>query len=108
MYVKRTRSVHAAEMTNPWDRVSFHLLLLDEFHHVFAKDKYDLGKTNLVKHHIDTGDEPPGRQKPRRLPEALHEEIHKQVLKLHHSGIIRPSSSNYASNVLLVKKKDGT
>ena len=60
-------SVHAAEMTNPWDLVSFHLLLLDEFHHVFAKDKYDLGKTNLVKHHIDTGDEPQVKQKPRRL-----------------------------------------
>ena len=106
-HVRETYEKHAADMTNPWDRVSFHLLL-DEFHDVFAKDKYDLGKTNLVKHHIDTGEEPPVKQKPRRLPQAQHDEIKKQVLKLHDSGIIRPSSSNYASNVLLVKKKDGT
>ena len=106
-HVRETFEKHATDMQNPWDRVSFHLLL-DEFHDIFAKDKYDLGKTTLAKHHIETGNEPPVKQKPRRLPQAQHEEIQKQVLKLRDSGIIRPSNSNYASNVLLVKKKDGS
>lgn len=83
-------------------------LLLREYQDVFAKNKYDLGKTNLVKHHIDTGDEKPVHQRPRRLPQAQQEEMERQVKALAKAGIIRPSTSNWGSNVLLVKKQDGT
>ena len=82
--------------------------LLCEYESIFARNRYDLGKTNLAKHHIDTGDSAPVKQKPRRLPQAQHDEIREQVQKLAETGIIRPSTSNYASNVLLVRKKDGT
>ena len=94
-------------LTNPWDQVAFYKLL-DEFHDVFAKDKYDLGRATMAEHRIDTGDSAPFRQRPRRLPQAHHAEIEKQVQKLAEVGIVRPSNSNYASNVLLVKKKDET
>ena len=30
--------------------------LLNTFHNVFSKDEFDLGRTHLVEHHIETGD----------------------------------------------------
>ena len=91
----------------PWDRFAF-LLLLKEYSDAFATSGFDLGRTNLAYHHIDTGDNPPVKQKPRRLPQAQHEEMERQVRQLADAGIIRPSTSSYASNVLLVQKKDGS
>ena len=33
--------------------------LLNSFHDAFAKDEFDLDKTHLVEHHIETGDAAP-------------------------------------------------
>ena len=104
-HMRSVYSQHAEVLTDPWAKFKFFKLLQDH-HDVFAKDRYDLGRTDLEYHHIDTGDEPPVRQKARRLPQVQHEEIENQVRKLADAGIITPSNSNYASNVLLVKKKD--
>ena len=48
--------------------------LLEEFKDVFAKDRTDLGRTNLTNHKIDTGSAVPIRQAPRRLPLFKKEE----------------------------------
>ena len=98
---------YAASLELPWDKFAFYLLL-QNYADIFAKDRYDLGKTNLAYHHIDTGSARPFKQKTRRLPQAQHKEMETQVQKLADIGIIRPSKSNYASNVLLVQKKDNT
>ena len=45
--------------------------LLTEFAHLFAMDNSDLGQTFLVTHTIKTGDSPPIRWPPRRIPFAL-------------------------------------
>ena len=41
--------------------------LLSVYQDTFAKDANDIGTTKWVKHDVDTGDEPPVRQRPRRL-----------------------------------------
>ena len=74
---------------------------------VFAKDAHDMGRTTWVKHDVDTGNHSPVRQRPRRLRHDQKEEIQKQIKNLQESGLIRPSESEWASNVVLVKKKDG-
>ena len=74
---------------------------------VFAKSTSDMGRTTWVKHDIDTGTHSPVRQRPRRLRHDQKEEIQKQIKNLQESGLIRPSESEWASNVVLVKKKDG-
>ena len=89
------------------ERAAFAVLLC-EYADVFAKHKTDLGRTSWVKHHIDTGDAKPFKHRPYRLPQMKYDEMKKQVLTLAEKGIIRPSTSNWASNVLLVKKKDNT
>ena len=82
--------------------------LLVEYQDVFAKDGYDLGKCNLVQHHIDTGDERPVKRHTRRTPQSQFEEVKKQICELSKSGRISPSNSPWGANVLLVRKKDGS
>ena len=82
--------------------------LLTEFQDIFVKHDGDLGRTNLVEHHIDTGRQRPIRQRPRKHPLGQREEIKEQVSKMLDKGIIEPTDSPWASNVVLVRKKDGS
>ena len=82
--------------------------LLSEYQDVFAKSDTDIGRTNKVKHGINTGDHPPLKERPRRFPPKEQEEIDRQIKQLLDTGMIEPSDSPWASNVVLVKKKDGT
>ena len=75
---------------------------------VFAKNSTDLGRTTWVKHHIDTGAAPPIREMGRRHSLVAREEMARQVLELRDKGIVKPSTGEWASNVVLVKKKDGS
>ena len=103
-HVRELYDKHHKDMV-PEDQVLYKELLM-KYSQIFAKSKTDLGRTDLIKHHIDTGDERPFKHKPRRLPQAKFEEMKRQVEAMHAQGVIRPSSSNWGSNVLLVKKKD--
>ena len=82
--------------------------VLTTYADVFSKDKTDLGKTDLVKHQIHTGDARPIKQHPRRLPFAKRHIEKEEVEKMLKQGIIEPSVSPWASCVVLVKKKDGS
>ena len=75
---------------------------------VFALDNSELGCTSLVKHTIDTGDNPPIKQQPYRTPMIYRERMAKMIEDMQAQGIVQPSSSPWASPVVLVPKKDGT
>lgn len=69
----------------------------------------DLGTTHLVNHRLPMpAGTIPVRQRPRPLPLALKGEDEKAVKKLLDQGVARPSSSPWASPIVLVRKKDGT
>ncbi|GFT31157.1 uncharacterized protein TNCV_3645541 [Trichonephila clavipes] len=53
-------------------------------------------------------DEEPVCQHPRRLAFTERQEVNKQIAEWLNEGIIRPSSSEYASPIVMVKKKDGS
>ena len=95
-----------SELTSP--QKSRLAALLTEYHDRFAAHPDDVGRTTLLKHHIDTGDEPPVRQRCRRFAKCHIEAIQEHVRKLSEAGIIRPSTSEWASNCVVVKKKDGS
>jgi len=69
-----------------------------------------MGRTSLVEHHIDTGDNRPIRQGLRRHPIAHLDEIDRQVEELCVEILLnlQPAASPWVSNVVLVRKKDGT
>ena len=62
----------------------------------------------MVKHTINTGDHKPIKQRPRRLPLAKREAEREEVDKMLQAGVIEPSSSPWASPIVLVTKKDGS
>ena len=80
--------------------------LLGEFSDVFALDDSELGCTGCVQHVIETGDHPPIKQQPYRTPIVHREKIAKLVEEMQQKEIIQPSSSPWASPVVLVPKKD--
>ena len=71
---------------------------------VFSKGDHDLGCATALKHRIDTG----RRQALRRQPPHYVAEIDRQLDQWQSQGKISPSQSEWASNIIIVKKKDGS
>ncbi|GFX78600.1 retrovirus-related Pol polyprotein from transposon 297 [Trichonephila clavipes] len=82
--------------------------LFQEFEHVFSRNSSDIGHTTVTQHRIDTADHPPIKQHPRRLPFAKQEEVGTLLREMQENDIIEPSSSPWASPIVLVRKKDGS
>ncbi|XP_055714233.1 uncharacterized protein LOC129808478 [Phlebotomus papatasi] len=82
--------------------------LLLKHSNVFSKTPWDIGRTELAEHAIGTGDHAPIKQPPRRFPIAKASEMERLVEDMLQQGVIEPSTSPWASPVVLVKKKDGT
>lgn len=64
-------------------------------------------KSTEIKMKIVMKDDEPVYQHPRRLSAVEKEEVEKQMSEWLADGIIRPSCSDYASPIVLVKKRDG-
>jgi predicted aspartyl protease len=82
--------------------------LLRSYEDIFSQNEYDIGRTHLVEHTIDTGNNRPIRQSLRRHPIAHLDIIDQQVGEMLEHGIIEPAASPWASNVVLARKKDGS
>lgn len=81
--------------------------MVDEFSHLFAEPT-TLPPKRAADHEIPLI---PGAQpfivRPYRYSPLQKNEIESQLKQMLQNGIIRPSTSPFASPVLLVKKKDG-
>ena len=74
---------------------------------VFSKDDLDLGKCNILKHDIKITDPQPFKERYRRIPPHLYEEVKAHLQEMVEVGAIRRRFSPWASAVVLVRKKDG-
>ena len=66
------------------------------------------GTTSLAQHHIKLTSDQPVRSRPYPVPYSLRESLKKDITDMMKMGVIRESSSPYASPVVIVKKKDNT
>ena len=76
--------------------------------HIFCETENELGRTDVLEHRIDTAAARPVRQQLRRFPPAHVEAISEQVDSMLAQGVIEPAWSPWASNIVLVRKKDGS
>ena len=74
----------------------------------FAIHPDDYGRTTLLQHSIITDPHAaPVYQRPRPVPMRIRKEVEKEIDNLLTAGLIVPSSSEWSSPIVVVKKKDG-
>ena len=98
------KSVHLDENLSP-EEVKQLSDLISEFSDIFAINQSEL---SFVTHVIDTGDNSPIKQHPRRIPLALRDKVDQLVKEMLDQGIVVPSKSPWASPVVLIAKTDGS
>ena len=81
--------------------------VLSTFADLFTTSTGSLGRTDAVKHTINTSG-PPIRQPVRRLPESVKQVVDGEIQKMLQQGVVRPSSSPWSSPIVLIKKRDGS
>ncbi|CAH8528218.1 unnamed protein product [Schistosoma turkestanicum] len=81
--------------------------VLRQFSSVF-EENVSGNRTNTVQHPIFTGDHMPVRQPPRRVPVHYRPQLDSMIKDMLDKKIIVPSSSPWASPIVLVKKKDSS
>jgi len=81
--------------------------LLQTYQDVFSKSEYDLGRTTLTEHRIDTGDARPIKQGLRKQPQTIFPVMDTFNENMECQQIIEKSASPWASNVVVVTKHDG-
>ena len=87
------------------DRGQLETLLL-KWRDIFSIADWDLGKTDLITHHIKLSDDTPIKQRHRRVPPGMYGELRQHLQDLLASGVIRESESPWAAPLVLAKKKD--
>ena len=81
--------------------------VIERYHHIFAVDDLELGRTDMVKHEIKLTNYVPFKERYRRIPPHQYSEVRKHLDEMLQIGAIRRSSSLWASAIVLVRKKDG-
>ena len=76
--------------------------------HVFSRSEFDIGRTDVLHHRIDTGDNAPHYERLRRHPTTQLPIIDQHVEQMLQNEVIEPATSPWCSNVVMVKKRDGS
>ena len=84
------------------------LALLSHYADVMAVNSDDLGHTNFLTHRIETNEARPIRQQARRVPLPHRGKVQELLRDMLHKEVISPSTSPWASPIVLVRKKDGS
>ena len=91
----------SAERERLEDRLRFHK---DKFSH----SDLDMGHHRRTQHEIHLTDPHPFKERHRRIPPGMLQQVKEHLQQMLDSGIIRPSQSPFSSEVVWVRKKDGS
>jgi hypothetical protein len=81
--------------------------IFEKHPNVIATDLTQLGRTNIVTHHIDTGNAREIKQHPYRMSPKHETFIKEEIGRLEQQGLIVPSHSPWTSPALVVGKANG-
>ena len=81
--------------------------LFIKYQNTFSKTDMDLGRAANVKHHIILTDPIPFKERYRRIPPQLYDEVRNHLQEMLRLGAIRRSCRTWASAIVLVRKKNG-
>ena len=82
--------------------------LFHEYAHVFALESLAMGHTSMIKHQIRLDNYTPFKEGQRCIQPHLFDEVWHHLKEMIEVGAIRKSNSQWASAVVLVRKKDGS
>ena len=82
--------------------------LIRSYAHVFSQSEYNIGCTSIIPHRIDTGENNPHFEQLRRHPTTQLPVIDEHVSHMPEHDVIEPAASPWCSNVVMVRKQDGT
>ena len=82
--------------------------LFCEFAQIFALESTDMGHTSMVKHRTRLDIYTPFKERYRRIPPHLFDEVKNHLKEMLEVGAIHKSNSPWASAIVLVRKKDGS
>ena len=77
--------------------------LFIKYQNTFSRTDMDLGRAANVKHHIILTDPIPFKERYRRIPPHLYEEVRNHLQEMLKLGAIRRSCSPWASAIVLVR-----
>ena len=75
---------------------------------MFAFTDVELGRTDKLQHTIATEAKHPIRSPVRRIPAVHKKEVHQLIQDMLARNVIQPSTSPWASPIVIVRKKDGS
>ena len=91
-----------------FDQVQDVWKMIGRYADVFSQHDMVLGHAKSVTHRIRLTDDTPFKERPRRITPSMIEDVRKHLQEMAGLGVIRRSNSPFASNIVLVKKKDGS
>ena len=82
--------------------------LFEKWQNVFSKGPLDLRHTNVVEHGINLSNATPFKDPFRSISPSLIEDVREHLNEMLELSAIRESQSPFSSNVVIVRKKDGS
>lgn len=80
--------------------------LLSQYLCVLSLSEFDVGRTDLVQHVINTGDAAPRARRPYRISFQEQQAVDRLIKLMVEKKLIRPSTSPWSAPIIIVPKKD--